>query len=282
MATHLSERDELKIIYQEIIEGCSPSRKGLFVKHLCELEHIEVTRKRVEFVRDYIDQGIPTEKERMGHLKDSGEWSEEKDADITSYRLTIADNEKMLSTVIPQQQATVQKLIDINKQELRKLLAERYALIGTTAEEMANRDSTSFFSFLSLFKDRACKIPLFTSWEEFESLDEEDENMYSKDVDDVLNRLRELTIRKISALPFFLNSFSYCKENISAFLNRPIYLLTNYQIHLFSLGVRNLNILSQAEGNPPEYFDEVSAEDVIKWYDIQYSMILGKRKQAQS
>lgn len=275
------ERDSLKMVYQEIVEGCSPSPKGFFIKHLCELEHIEVTRKRFDFINAYVAQGIPTEAERLKHLKESEEWTEEKEADIVAYRLTISDNEKMFSSVIPQQQPAILQLLEDNKKALRRLLMEKRQLIGTTAEEMAEKDSTSYLIFLSLFKDRACQNALFTSWDEFEAQEEIEIEGYIRAVDDVLGRIQELTIRKISALPFFLNSFSYCKENITVFLNRPISRLTNYQIHLFSLGTRNLNILTQAEGSPPEYFENVTAEEIIKWYDVQYSMILGRRKQAQ-
>jgi len=275
------EINELKMVYQEIIEGCSRSRHEFFIKHLCEIEQIEVIRKRLEFLQYYISQGIPTEAERLTQLKAIDDWSDEKDLDILSYRQTISDNEKMIITVIPQQQAAIQQMIADNRKSLFQLLFEKRSLIGMTAEELSEKDGTYFLSFLSLFKDRECSKPIFESWEEFESLEEDKMSHYILAIDEVLERLQETNIRKISALPFFLNAFSYCKEDIPSFLNKPIARLTNYQIHLFSLGARNINILSQANGSPPEYFDNVPAEEVIKWYDMQYSLLVGKQKQAR-
>lgn len=268
------------MVYQEIIEGCSYSPKGFFIKHLCEIEQIELTRKRIELVNDYVARGIPTEEERLTRLKEDGEWSDEKENDIVAYRQTLSDNERLIHTIIQQQQAGIRKVIEEHRQSLIKLLIERKTAIGITAEELTQKDSTYFMAYLALYRDRACLKPLFDSWEDFEALEEDKSTDYLQAIDNVLDRMNEQNIRKISVMPFFLNAFSYCKESIHTFLNKPISRLTNYQVHLFSLGSRNLNILSQSEGSPPDYFDKVSVDDILKWYDLQYSIIIGKRKQA--
>jgi len=270
------------MVYQEIIEGCSRSPKGFFVKHLCELEQIELTRKRQELIKHYITEGIPTEEERLKVLEEEGEWTKEKEGDIIAYRQTIADNEKMLLTVIEQMQPKVKEIIEGHKKSLIALFMEKKIKLGTTAENMTERDMDYFMAYLTIFKDRACKEPMFTAWEEFENMPELKINDYMKAIDDTLIHINELNIRRISCMPFFLNPFSYCKESIHTFLNKPVSQLTNYQVHLFSLGSRNLNLMAHAEGSPPEYQDNVTADDIIKWYDIQYSVLLGKRKAAAS
>lgn len=275
----LKEGDELRIIYQEIIEGCSYSPKEFYIKHLCELEKIELTRKQRDFTAKYIREGIPTEAERLKHLFETEEWSDTKDNDITAYRQTIADNEKMVSTVILEQQSVIKRVIEEHRQTLISLLTEKRYLIGTTAEELAERDSTAFMAYLSLFKDKKCSIPIFKTWEDFEQLDELDREDYLKTINELLERFSDKAIRGISVLPFFLNAFSYSKDAIHTFLNKPICFLTNYQVHLFSLGTRNLSVLSQAVGSPPEYFGKVTPDDIVKWYDTQYSIIIAKRKQ---
>ena len=268
------------MVYQEIVEGCSFCPKGFFVKHLCDLEQIELTRKRIEFISKYVEGGIPTEEERLKQVIDSGEWSEEKEGDILAYRMTLLDNEKMFSTVIPIQQSAIRKAIEQTRNELIKLLMAKKLAVGTTAEELADRDGSYYTGFLSIFSDRACTQRLFATWEDFESLAETKQEEYNKAIEDTLAKFSELNVRKIAALPFFLNPFSYSKEAIHTFVDKPMCRLTNFQIHLFSLGSRNINILSQAEGSPPEYFEKTSAEEVAKWYDSQYSIIIGKRKQA--
>ena len=268
------------MVYQEIVEGCSYSEKGFFVKHLSDLEQIELTRKRIEFIQQYVSKGIPTEDERLKQIMESSDWTEEKEGDIAAYRMTLIDNEKMFSTIIPIQQAAVRKAIDQHKKDLMKLLMARRMAIGTTAEELADRDGSYFLGYLSLYSDRLMTQRLFPTWEDFETLPESKQEEYQNAIDSVLSRFSELSVRKIAALPFFLNPFSYSKDAIYTFVDKPMCHLTNFQIHLFSLGARNLNILSQAEGSPPEYLEKTPAEELAKWYDLQYSIILGKRKQA--
>lgn len=274
----IPEVDELKMVYQEIIEGCTYSESGFFIKHLCELEQIELTRKRLEFINGYVKQGIPLEADRLAQLKENGDWSNEKDEDIKAYRQTLQDTEKMLGNVIPLQQGPIRAILADHKKSLVALLIEKRMLLGTTAEELCNRDGENFLAYLSLYSDRACKNKLFSTWEEFESLDDDNSSKYLKAIDLAIQRISEKNVRKIGCLPFFLNAFSYCKDSIHTFLNRPLCELTNYQVHLFSAGSRNLNILAQSDGSPPEYFDKVTADEVLKWYDTQYSIIIGKRK----
>jgi hypothetical protein len=280
-AKPISEIDELKMVYQEIIEGCTYSPKGFFIKHLTELEQIELTRKRIEFIQSYVDAGVPLEADTLTRLKEQGEWSNEKDEDIKAYRQTISDNEKFLGTIIPEQQGAIKKIIEQHKKSLWDLIVEKRTLVGTTAEDLSERDGTYFLAYLSLYRDRFCKERLFTSWEDFESLEEDDSQMYLKAIDSSMSRINDMNVRRIGALPFFLNAFSYCRENVHTFLNKPVCELTNYQVHLFSSGTRNLNILSQAEGNPPDYFDKVTSDEILKWYDTQYSIILGKRNKTR-
>jgi len=272
-----SEIEELKFVYSEVVEGCSFFNSQFFVKHLCELEQIELNRKRIEFFYKYIKEGMPTEEERLIQLKASEEWLDEWESDILTYRQIISDNEKLLPTVISVQQPIIQKVIEENRKALIVLLTKRKILIGTTAEELSDRDAMYFLASASIFKDKELKVPMFSVWEEFEKLDEPAQDSYLSNLEKALEKIKESNIRKVSVLPFFLNPFSYCKEAPYTFLDRPVSRMTSYQTHLISLGLRNLNILSQSEGSPPECFDNVSIDDIVKWYDTQYSIIIGKR-----
>ena len=277
-----SALDKLKMVYQEIIEGCSYSPKGFFIKHLCEIEQIELVRKRIEFVDFYIQQGIPLEEERLAIIRNNGEWTDQQEGDISAYKLTITDNENLIPSLMEAQRPGIRKVIENHKKTLINLLIERKQLIGTTAEELAEKDGTYFLAYLTLFKDRSCNQPIFKKWEDFESLEEPEIDKYMNAIDESIGHINDGSIRRIASLPFFLNAFSYSREAIYTFLNKPIYLLTNYQVHLFSLGSRNLSTISQSEGSPPECSDDSSIEEIVKWYDTQYSVMLGKRHQANN
>ena len=79
-------------------------------------------------------------------------------------------------------------------------------------------------------------------------------------------------------MPFFLNKFSYCKENIYYFLGIPISQLTYHQNYLLSLGSRNLNVMGQAQGNPPEVDLCQSLDEIVQWYNVQYNLMISKNK----
>ena len=269
-----SETNSLKIIYQEIINGSSFSDSGFYVKHLSDLDQIEITRRKEQIFFKYHRSGIPKEETRLKQLILDGEWSTEKENDIQAYSETIRDNEKLLFTIIEVQKPHIQKIIDEHKKSLLSLILEKRLIIGTTCEELTNRDVSTFFFYESIYKDKECKEKLFSSCEELDDLEEHQISIYSDAIDIVGERMSDLNIRKIASMPFFLNSFSYSKDAIWTFLNKPISQLTNYQMHLFSCGSRNMNVLSQSEGSPPE---DASPIDMAKWYDTQYSIILGKR-----
>jgi hypothetical protein len=44
--------------------------------------------------------------------------------------------------------------------------------------------------------------------------------------------------------------------------------------------MRNLNILNQSKGSPPDLIGDVTLEKIQSWYDQEYSIIQGKRNQS--
>jgi hypothetical protein len=274
--------DNLKLLYQEIVEGCSLSDdRSVCFKHLNEIEGIEVLRQRLVFFRKYIAKGIPSEKSRLKEVIESEQWSAQKEDDIISLKYAIGDNEKNIVNIIAQQQAMIRRAIEEDKNKLGALLLERSQVLGVTADELSDTDASNYTLYLSAYKDRACTTRMFSSWEEFESMSNEELDQLVNMMESCMSKFSDKNIRELSVLPHFLNSFSYCKDRIEAFLNKPVSIMTGYQMHLLSLGVRNLNILSQSQGSPPELLGDTSPEQIIKWYDLQFSIILGKRNSAK-
>ena len=74
---------------------------------------------------------------------------------------------------------------------------------------------------------------------------------------------------------------SYAKENISSFLGIPLNDLTYNQNYLFSTAVRNLNVLTNSDSEPPNLSLDSTILDLVKWYDIQHSLIISKRNQSK-
>lgn len=278
MSKFFEEIEKLRLLYGDIVNGSTYLLEhGLYVKHLTELDNISLTRQKSLFTKDNNSQGAPLESERLKAIIASGEWSQENEERILSLKYIISDNEKNVVKLIPQQQNFIKAAIKRDKTELAKLLLERRITLGDTAEDFAETDLQDYLLSISLFKDSACKLPMFNSLDDVQRLQDSQLNLYQHSVKKLFNDFTSENIRKIAVLPFFINTFSYCKEDVGSFLRKPMSQSTNYQLLLFSYGMRNINILGQAQGDPPELMDDISPEQVVTWYDQQYSIILGKR-----
>lgn len=250
----------------------------MYVKHLNEFDHIEIVRMRTERFNKYLTDGIPSQKERLKILDETKEWTKKDEENILGLKQIISDNERHLITLIPQMQVKVKEIIQQNKEKLNKELFRRRDLMGSTADEFCERDVVNYMTMISLFDDAELKNKAINSWDEWEQLDEEIMAEYLHQVDKVFSKFNENVIKQISAMPFFINVFSYSREDLSTFLRKPVAKLTNYQLLLFSLGSRNLNIMTQSDGEPPDVFNDSGVAPLVNWYDQQYSVLLGKRK----
>lgn len=278
----ISEIDELKLIYYEIINGSSFAPENyLFIKHFSEREAYLVQKKRIELFYLYVKEGVPHESDLLKSSIENGDWSEEKENKILELKYAISDNEKNLGNIIEQQRPFIKKIIDKHKEDLSNLQLERKQILGTNIEDLIDNDINDYVSYISFFKDEKCKISAFESYEKFEKIDFIDILKLNKILSFNYQKISELVIKKIATMPFFLNKFSYSKENISHFLGVPINDLTYNQVNLFSNGIRNLNILANVENTPPDLNLEAKPDDLVNWYDIQHSILISKSKESK-
>jgi len=278
----ISEIDELRLLYYEIIQGSSyqPEIK-LFVKHFSERDSFLLLRKRIELFHKYSDDGVPHEKELLANAIANEEWSEEKEHYILTLKYHISDNEKTIHNIIPQQRKGIEKIIENKRIELQNILIDRKGILGKSIEDLIDEDIGDYLSYLSFYKDENCKIPYIDFYEDFQNLEVQDINKLNSFLNKEYRRFSEENIKKVACMPFFLNKFSYSKEDIQSFFGIPVNDLTNNQTLLISLGVRNLNTLSQAEGAPPDINLDGKAFDIAKWYDLQASLMIAKRNQSK-
>jgi hypothetical protein len=279
------EVDNLRITYNEIIAGFSYFReKNCYFKHLNEIDFGRLSENRRDGFLKFKKEGLPTEAERLKYLIGCEAWSKEKEEEIVECRYAISDNEKhvnLQSNLIPQQREMILKIVNDYRIRLKKLLDEKSSLIGATAESYADVENTQYLIYLGFYKDEQLKTRSFAHQSELEDFEDEELGPYFQFVSGIRERINEDSIQSISVLPFFLNNFSYSKENIQTFLGKPVIDLSSYQLSLFSFGVRNLSVLSNTEGEPPEMLGDVTVRDVRVWFDTQYSVLLGKRKSSK-
>jgi hypothetical protein len=278
VAENNQELENLKIIYSEIIMGCSYSYDiNLYIKHFNDSDNTEILKAKRQIFQSYKKDGIPSQEDRLKQIIENGDWSQKDEDQINHLKLLISDNEKTVLQIIPQQREGILKAIELKREELISLILKKREIIGSTIEEFVNRDIVSYITFFSLYKDKECKIKAYESLEFFESLEDIDFDLHIITVDNVSSRFSENNIKKIAALPFFINLFSYCGEDIGSFLKIPIINWTDYQHSLISLGSRNISLLKNADGQPPDIITDLDILKSVEWYDMAHSISLGKR-----
>lgn len=264
------------------MEGSSfEAKTKCFVKHFSEKEGYLLLKKRFELFHYYSSEGVPHESELLKNALENGEWTQEKEDHILELKYHISDNEKNIHNIIPEQRGGIEEIIKDKKKELSEITWERKQILGRNIEDLIDEDINDFVSFLSFYKDEKCNIPLYDSYDIFQRLDMEEINKLNHILSIQYHRFTDEKIKSVACMPFFLNKFSYSKEDLMSFLSVPIYNMTHHQTYLFSLGSRNLGILSQAEGSPPDISLDASIESIVHWYDIQNSLIIGKRNQSK-
>jgi len=279
---NISELDKLRLLYYEIIQGSSyQPETNLFIKHFSEKESFYLLRKRIELFHKYSNSGILHEEELLKNAITNEEWSQEKEDRILTLKYHISDNEKNLHNIIPQQRRGIEKIIEGVKKDLQNILVERKRILGRSVEDLIDEDLSDYLSYLSLYKDENCVIPYTNSYEDLQNLEISEINQLNTFLNKEYKRFSEENIKQVASMPFFLNKFSYAKDNIQTFLGIPINNLTNNQTLLISLGVRNLNTLSQADGAPPDINLDGKPADIAKWYDLQASLMITKRNQSK-
>src|SRR5438034_4552504 len=216
MDSLMSEYEDLKVIYREIIEGYSyDDDKKIYLKHLTELETTSLVRTRQRLFVKFKNEGILTEEERLKQALATGEWSKENEDQILEYRIFIADNEKVIKGVIPQQHGPILRIIEDAKSKLASLLLERRLILGSTANDFAERESMYELIRLSLYKDKELTKRAFEDG--LDELEVAEIEPYMESLDRNVKRFSEVSVKRISVPPFFLNPFSYCKDNVYTF-----------------------------------------------------------------
>lgn len=278
----VSEVDEIKLIYHEILNGYSfDVISSFFVKHFSEKENYLLLKKRMELFYFYSNQGVPHESELLKRAIDNGDWTPEKEDQILELKYLISDNEKNLANIIPQQRSMIEKIIDTKKNELHEILYDRKHTLGRNIEDLVDEDINDYISYLSFYKDEKCLVPVESDYETFLNWEPDKVAELNISLSNHYSKFSEDAIKGAACMPFFLNKFSYAKDNFYIFLGKPINEFTHHQSLLFSMGARNIGVLQTAKGSPPDLTLDAKIADVVRWYDLQHSLEIGRRNKEE-
>jgi hypothetical protein len=278
----VSQLDSLKLIYYEILDGYTYNPDPpIFVKHFTEKESHLLLVKKLELNKFYSESEVPTEKQLLQNALESGEWTQVKEDKILELKYILSDNEKLIHDIIPEQRGWIESQLAKHRKELVEIYTERKAVLGRSIEDLTDEDVDDFISYISCFKDEKLTIQLADSYDDFQALEISELYKYSRILSSIYGTFDEEKIKQLACMPFLLNKLSHCKEDVYGFFGKPLIELSHNQIHLISLGIKNLNTLNRAEGSPPDLNLEGTIQQVTSWYDMQFSMQLAKSKQSK-
>jgi hypothetical protein len=280
----LDRYDDFRIIYLDIVRGYTYCEElKCYIKHLTDFDTSLLASKKKAFERRESADGLLSEKEKLSEVIAQGEWSLEKEDDIISLRYIISDNTKLISNMsVPEQRKVIQDIVDGKKEELKKIEAERLKLL------YPNLETASFEYYLELlpqycfFKDELLREPLHSPEEYEETLDESAIDKINGAYVNLTDTFSDKNMRALSVMPFVVNQLSYCKKNILSFIDKPVINFSAYQMDIYSRTMRNLSILESADGEPPDIEETTKIQEVLDWYDLNYSIIQGKNKNQDS
>lgn len=261
----------LKKIYKDIILGYSyiPS-EDIYIKHPCEIDLGLIEDLYIQHFNEAKVRGLPDEKEKIKELCEAEIWSEDKEKKISSNRREIANLKDTLKKIFIKSQTTsITNQIKELQKELKQIFEEREKLIGTTAEKYANKRSNEMIIHRSYFKDENLKERLFTE-EAFDEMDSKDLTKYILIYNKIIDNFNEKNLKKLAALPFFLNVSFLAEDNIFVFYGRPIIQLSNFQIELFSNSRAYKNVLSKGATPREEYYNNL--DELVEWYELNKSI----------
>lgn len=274
----LSDVEEAKLIYFEVLDGYNfDPEAGLYIRHFTDRDSSLILRKRDELFHYYSSQGVPHEDDLLRAAIENEEWSQDKEDHVLSLKYQISDNERNIHNIIPEQRSGIEKIIEDTKNQLADALFERKNILGRNIEDLIDDDVSDYIVYLSFFKDRELSQHLEPDYDTFQNWDPSKINELNLRLGFHYRRFSERNLKGIACLPMFINKLGFSKEDVSTFLGKPIIDLTHNQNFIFSYGVRNLNVLPTAKGNPPDLNLDAKLDDVIRWYDLQHSLNIGKK-----
>jgi len=237
---HTVQKEELRLVYGEIIRGCSYffSKKygEVIIKHLTQHDTELLDIKKIKYKNKAEERGLPTEKERVEDLIKEDLWTHQKERDMKSSKDFISkmeDTKKKMA--LKSERKRVQQSINEEIDKLEKLLMEKKDLVGLTSETYSDKKVNDYYIYLSLYKDKDFKTPLFSE-EQFDEVSENDLSNIVIHFNKASRRFEQDTIKRIALSHFFLNNFYLCKDNPFIYYGKPVVNLSYHQADLFSFG----------------------------------------------
>lgn len=257
----------LRKLYKDILLGYSYIiSEDIYLKHPTEFDLGFVEDYYIQYFHEAKINGLPDEKEKIKELCDADIWSEEKEKAILFNKKQISNlNETLKKVFIKSQVKSLRNQLDNIQKELDKLNLEKEELIGVTAEKYANKRSNELIIYKSIFKNEELTKSFFSK-DSFEEMDHKEFTKYITIYNLVIGNFNSKNIKKIAALPFFLNAFFLTEDSVYEFFGKSIIKLSTFQQELVSTGRSYKYVISKGASPRDEYYDNL--DELINWYEL--------------
>lgn len=242
--------DNYRRIFADICRGYSISSwKGrqIFIKHLSQLDQVEIDDFYDLALKNAIKRGIPTQKNRLQWLNKKKWWTDKEEIELMQQRDYVSGLMKGRDKLLFEAQKKQQdQIIDVERKKLDKLIEKKSSLIELTAELVAHERCQYQYILSSFYKDKNLEIPLFNQ-QDIDDLSHEDSAELMQIYVDMISKFTDNVFKKIAVSNFFISYFYLCEDDVSKFFDRPIIKLSFHQMNLISYGTYFKKIMSQNE-----------------------------------
>ena len=260
------ERQELKLVFSEIVEGYSLTRSELFgdlkIKHINNYDSAKTDIKNNYYFEKAVSQGLPKREEKLEYLIKEKLWDSEKDKEADRLKEMLKGMNRTKSKLFLQTQIdAIKKDIIDNEIKLSNILAEKESVIGFTAEEYANRRINEYYMHISILDEEGKQL---FGENEFDELEQDQVNDIMQVYEKNNRKFKAEILKKISLADFFTNIFYLCEDNVFNFYGKPVIDLTFYQIEIYSYGRYFKSIIQNSEEKIPDHIVE-DPDKLIEW-----------------
>tara|TARA_B100000424_G_C22944388_1_gene502557 strand:- start:1572 stop:2570 length:999 start_codon:yes stop_codon:yes gene_type:complete len=246
------EQTLFKRIFRDVVRGHSINyynNKKIYVKHLGVNEQVDLDDYRLEHLERAKQRGIPEEKEVLKFLKDSGDWTDKDEKDISdqySFIQSLIDNKTglYLQSQIDKQDELIHKA----REELDEKLKIRRELLGNTCEDYAEKRCIDLYIIKSFYYDIKFEDTVFTQ-QSFDELSNTELGIVNTIYNEIFGTYSDLNFQKM-VLEDFYGPYMQCCDKPLDFFGKPTTFLTHYQLRLYSYTVMFKNIFNSGEEIP--------------------------------
>ena len=230
-----------QVVYRDIVRGYSEvsfKKDILYVKHISNLDFGTLQEYEKERYEEAKSKGLFTKKQKIKSLIEEDLWDKKREEKLKDLK-TEVENLKITirKLILAKQKRVARENIEKIEKEFTALNQERDNLVGVTCEKYAQSKSNQEFLRTSIFKSKDLQELKYPG-EEFYELSDEDVTEISDLYNEALAKFSSLEVKKIAASGFFLNGLIASQSNANFFYGKPIIGLSNYQLDLFSTGIR--------------------------------------------